>query len=163
LSESIANRSSSEGGNRIAILQRLLIRSAGTVLRRIHAAGCQFRGTIEDGLDLIAVSRSEKPVALGRVDNLVVQRGNGLTQLLRDLIGLRRSLAPIMTSRTDAVRLVLAYLDLARLDEEGKRLCRQLLAEPLSQLHRPFARPAPDDILATSALRTPRVGWRPSS
>jgi hypothetical protein len=163
LNQSLANRSSSEGGDRFAIHQRLLIRSAGTVLRRVHAAGCRFRGTIKDGLDLVTVSQSEMSVALGRIDNLVVQRGNGLTHLSRDLIGLRRSLAPIMTSRTDAVRLVRAYLDLARLDEHGKRLCRQLLAEPLSQLHRPFARPAPDDILATSALRTPRVGWRPSS
>jgi len=161
--QSLANRSPGEGGNLFTIHKRILIRSAGTVLRRIHAAGCRFRGMIEDGLDLITVSRSEKSVALGRVDNLVVQRGNGLTQLLRDLIGLRRSLAPIMTSRTDAVRLVRAYLELARLDEDGKRLCRQLLAEPLRHLHGPFARPAPDDILATSALRTPRVGWRLSS
>jgi tRNA A-37 threonylcarbamoyl transferase component Bud32 len=106
---------------------RSLIRNAAFLLKLIHEAGCHFIGPIEIDADFVSTRLQELTVGLGRMDNLDLLRGKGRGQQKEDLLRLVGRQSPLVTSRTDVIRLVRAYLGVPRLDCEGKALAFDLL------------------------------------
>jgi tRNA A-37 threonylcarbamoyl transferase component Bud32 len=117
---------------------RALIRKTAVLLKRMHDAGCHFKEPMEMNADFVVIRLPEFTVGLGRMDNIVLQRGNRRMQQKRDLIWLSGGQASLVTSRSDVIRLLRAYLGVRRLGAEGKALAlclfRHSLRHPRSTL-----------------------------
>ncbi len=129
-----------------------VLREIGTFLRRFHRAGLAFDPPRTQGKALLCFTESQgTPLpALGCVDGITLTRRLPSRHVEADLIAACRESAPLLHSRTDRLRLVLAYLGTPRLTAEGRRLLRRLLSAPPldsvpdldgAQLGRPSPRP----------------------
>ncbi|MFL5245639.1 MAG: hypothetical protein ACJ8FY_26380, partial [Gemmataceae bacterium] len=88
--------------------------------------------------------------------------GNGRKHLLNDLTRVRDSLAPLMASRTDTVRLIRAYLGTRQLGEQGKNFCRHLMPRSLGRAYESLVQAEPGRIGATIASSASHLAWKAS-
>src|SRR5262249_77069 len=107
-----------------------LLRQTGRLLRRLHEAGCYLSNHLNEDCDenprLTAdASDPEGPrVTLSRVDGfrLVHRPSAGLA--VADLAVLARHARTLPLSRSDLLRVVLAYMGERRLTPQGKQRCK---------------------------------------
>jgi len=108
---------------------RHLLREAGDVLRRLHAAACYFPA---DGERVAAAFRVQtlpegrEQVVLAGVAALQRRHRPSARHAVQDLVTLNGKFGTL-GSRTDALRFLLAYLDLRRLSPEARRLTWRIL------------------------------------
>jgi len=118
--------------------RRLLLREIGTVLRRLHAAGCYLQdGQREENgaWPRLTVHETDEEtperrvaVTLARVDGLRLHRRPSDICAARDLAEFRMHSDAGHLSRTDEWRVLLAYIGCARLTADGRRFVRQVEA-----------------------------------
>jgi len=114
-----------------------LVREAGEVLRRLHAAACYFPVNAERVAEAFQVrTLSERPeqVLLAGVGILQRRHRQSARHALQDIVTLHARLG-LRCSRTDGLRFLLAYLGLRRPNVETRRLVRRILRA------RPHGRP----------------------
>jgi hypothetical protein len=109
--------------------RRRLLREAGQVLRRLHHAG--YHGScFDDGHFLIQAGEDGPTVVLGNLEGIHGRRYSRSTWHRRDLRVLYATFAPVLASRTDALRFLLGYLGTEWLTADGRRLVRKILGPP---------------------------------
>jgi hypothetical protein len=115
--------------------RRCLLREIGQALQRMHAAGCHLHhppADFDESVSLFTVREAEEAssprpqVTLARVDRLQLCRRLSQDQVVRDLANLRRQQQAARLSRTDELRVILAYFGCERLTAEAKRLVRRV-------------------------------------
>jgi tRNA A-37 threonylcarbamoyl transferase component Bud32 len=114
-----------------------VIRETGSLLKRLHTAGCYLTGpsrrrTARDAVDALQVNPwgKEPAVFLGSVEGLHVCRRPERRRALGDLALLRQRLTAQGTSQTDALRFLLGYQGEEYLTPAGKNLAWSILAAP---------------------------------
>ena len=107
-----------------------VLREAGAVWRRLHAAGCVLsRGGVgRSALPLRVESAPDggPAVALADMSYLQVRRRVPAARRLSELSDLWHSLASGLVSGTDALRFFLAYLEAEHLSPTAKRVARRI-------------------------------------
>lgn len=113
---------------------RGVLRESGSVLRRLHEAGCYLDGRIEMGeaaggtLAVREDSGVNPAVVVRSLDGLRARRPRR-SCAVRDLARWRGVLAAGAAGRTDLLRFCLGYLGQDRLTPPAKRLFRRLLCQ----------------------------------
>jgi hypothetical protein len=107
--------------------QRWVFRQAAGLLRGLHDAGCIPGG--KPAAQMFGVQTcGGQPFRIVLTDMESLRTTDiGWRQVRRDLQALQQSVAGPAWSRTDSLRLVLAYLGKARLDQQGRRLARAVI------------------------------------
>jgi tRNA A-37 threonylcarbamoyl transferase component Bud32 len=106
-----------------------LLRETGRLLRRLHEAGCYLGNHLDGDSDenprLTAdPSDSEGPrITLNRVDGFRLAHRPAAGLAVADLAALVRCARTLSLSRSDLLRVALAYLGESRLTPEGKQKC----------------------------------------
>ncbi len=109
--------------------RREVLAQAGAVLRRVHDAGHVFISESSAGDALHVRPARTARVVLGCVSGLRKMRRFRPADALRDLAALQRELG-LTCSRSERLRLLLAYFGLPRLTPALQRLARKLLKPP---------------------------------
>jgi Lipopolysaccharide kinase (Kdo/WaaP) family len=108
--------------------RRRLVREAGEVIRRMHAAACYFGNTRSawDSLRVQTLPDGSPRVLLVAVEAIRQRHRAGARFALWDLATLWAEVGGVC-GRTDALRCLLAYLDVPRLTPEARRLAGRIL------------------------------------
>jgi hypothetical protein len=115
--------------------RRFLLREIGNVFQRIHAAGCHLRDQAlrsEETVPMFTVHEAEESssprlrVTVARVDNLHLCRRTNENRSAHDFVTLDRQHPIARLSRTDELRVILAYLGQKRLTPDAKRFVRRI-------------------------------------
>lgn len=106
---------------------RHMLRESGSVLRRLHEAGCYLNEStalaVRDGVG------EDPAVVVSNLEGIRARRRRQSAPAMRDLRQWRRTLAQCAGSRTDALRFCLGYLGQDHLTPAAKRLFRCLLGQ----------------------------------
>lgn len=119
-------------GTAPAPLRHRGLRQLAELIQRVHAAGCCF-GQAKAGLPPFVVRQSGEDrlqVRLDHVDGIQIRRKSGRIHGPRDLARVRDGLDGANLSRTDQLRLLLAYLGQRRLARADRPSARQFLKTP---------------------------------
>jgi hypothetical protein len=109
-----------------------LMRELGRMIQQIHAAGCCLLDRLpgkDESVPLFSVNNdgASKPrVFLTRIDAVRLYRRSRDAAVVRDFLNLRRGLNTAGLSRTDELRVILAYLGQKRLTADGKHFVRRV-------------------------------------
>jgi hypothetical protein len=124
------------GHNTATIRQRrFLLREIGDVVQRMHAAGCHLRNQAfhsDETVPLFTVHEAEEStsprlrVTVTRVDNLQLIRRTNENRSAHDFAVLDRQHPIARLSRTDELRVILAYFGQTRLTPDAKRFVRRI-------------------------------------
>jgi tRNA A-37 threonylcarbamoyl transferase component Bud32 len=120
-----------------AAQRRRLLRQAGDLLRRLHAAACYLPAQF-DLAGFRVLPQGSEQIALAEVSTLRRRHRPSKNLAFTDLARLRAQFAGL-GSRADVLRFLLAYLGQPRLTAEGRNLARRILRKRPALLRR--ARP----------------------
>jgi tRNA A-37 threonylcarbamoyl transferase component Bud32 len=107
--------------------RRHLLRKAGDLLRRLHAAACYLpEGFDRDSFRVHILPDGSEPIALAEASKLRRRHRPDRHLAAGNLAGLKARFTGLC-SRTDTLRVLLAYLAQRRLTPEARRLVRRIL------------------------------------
>jgi hypothetical protein len=117
-----------------------LLGEIGRMMQRLHAAGCCLLDHVPGAktaplLSVVETDADNQHVMLTRIDGVRHCRKVRESETVRDLTTMHRQHQSAGLSRTDELRVILAYLGQKRLTADGKRFVRQVESQNRQEAH----------------------------